>query len=295
MTGVRSSKTNDRISAAPSFFSSKKWIKLIPKTTGNRKRDCAWGCAWGIDTTWENLQIEKHKSGRRSFRSPNWFVLFDQQIFSGGVYPPSATSHTISFSISNSFWYYIVGWLNSRGVSYSGGTALWSWWSSLFQKAEVVRRCCTWSWTCLAALDDFDVVCVQKWTKLSHGALVQLLSLILGLSSAWWRIGSRRNIRLCCLSMQSSSLPPTLDALSMHVRRANYQAVIWRRALHPGSSLPGPHGYGWLCKPESGDDPASHSSVEIQWMTRPAAPQALLDLVECGCTSGCSTQRCRCR
>ena len=84
---------------------SKKWIKLIPKTIGNRKRDCAWGCAWGINTTWENLQIEKHKSGRRSFRSPIWFVLLDLQIFSGGVYSPSATSRTISFSISNSFWY----------------------------------------------------------------------------------------------------------------------------------------------------------------------------------------------
>ena len=45
---------------------SKKWIKLIPKTIGNRKRDCAWGCAWGINTTWENLQIEKHKSVRRT-------------------------------------------------------------------------------------------------------------------------------------------------------------------------------------------------------------------------------------
>ena len=45
---------------------SKKWIKLIPKTIGNRKRDCAWGCAGGINTTWENLQIEKHKSGRRT-------------------------------------------------------------------------------------------------------------------------------------------------------------------------------------------------------------------------------------
>ena len=38
-----------------------------------------------------------HKSGRRSFRSPDWFVLFDLKIFSGGVYPPSATSRTISF------------------------------------------------------------------------------------------------------------------------------------------------------------------------------------------------------
>ena len=80
-------------------------IILIPKTIGNRKRDCAWGCAWGINTTWENLQIEKHKSVRWAERTPSWFVLFDLQIFSGGVYSPSATSRTISFSISNSFWY----------------------------------------------------------------------------------------------------------------------------------------------------------------------------------------------
>ena len=83
----------------------RRYLLLIPKTIGNRKRDCAWGCAWGINTTWVNLQIEKHKSGRRPFRSPNWFVLFDLQVFSGGVYSPSATSRTISFSISNSFWY----------------------------------------------------------------------------------------------------------------------------------------------------------------------------------------------
>ena len=55
---------------------------------------------------YQRKQIAKHKSGRRTFRSPNWFVLCDLQIFSGGVYPPSATSRTISFSISNSFWYY---------------------------------------------------------------------------------------------------------------------------------------------------------------------------------------------
>ena len=105
--GIEAAKQTMEFPAAPFFLVeiSKKWIKLIPKTIGNRKGDCAWGCAWGINTTWENLQIEKHKSGRRSFRSPNWFVLFDLQIFSGGIYSPSATSRTISFSISNSFWY----------------------------------------------------------------------------------------------------------------------------------------------------------------------------------------------
>ena len=107
-SGSKQQSTRSNFRLHRSSFSSKKskkWIKLIPKTIGNRKRDCAWGCAWGINTTWENLQIEKHKSGRHSLRSPNWFVLFDLQIFSSGVYSPSATSRTISFSISNSFWY----------------------------------------------------------------------------------------------------------------------------------------------------------------------------------------------
>ena len=37
-------KTNDQILPSPIlFFPSKNWIKLIPKTIGNRKRDCAWG------------------------------------------------------------------------------------------------------------------------------------------------------------------------------------------------------------------------------------------------------------
>ena len=46
--GNEAPKQTIEFPAAPSFFSSKKWIKLIPKTIRNRKRDCAWGCARGI-------------------------------------------------------------------------------------------------------------------------------------------------------------------------------------------------------------------------------------------------------
>ena len=96
----------------PSSLTSKKWINLIPKTIGKWKRDCAWGCARGIDTTWENLQIEKHKSGRRSLRSRNWFVLFDLQIFLRRCLSPERNLTHNLFSISNSFWYqwYISSW-----------------------------------------------------------------------------------------------------------------------------------------------------------------------------------------
>ena len=34
----------------------------LAKTIENRKRDCAWGCARGINTTWENLQIAKQRA-----------------------------------------------------------------------------------------------------------------------------------------------------------------------------------------------------------------------------------------
>ena len=43
-TSDRKLKTNDQILPSPIlFFPSKNWVKLIPKTIGNRKRDCAWG------------------------------------------------------------------------------------------------------------------------------------------------------------------------------------------------------------------------------------------------------------
>ena len=43
-TSDRKPKTIDQILPSPIlFFPSKNWIKLIPKTIGNRKRDCAWG------------------------------------------------------------------------------------------------------------------------------------------------------------------------------------------------------------------------------------------------------------
>ena len=118
-----------------------------------------------------------------------------------------------------------LAWCELPG-SVVSGTALWSWWSSLFQTGEVVCRCCTWSWTCLAALDAFDVICVQKWTKLSHSAPVQLLSLILGLSSAWWRIGSR--------SLGTSGF--VVSPCNLQVFRQHSTLYIYAR---PACQLPG--------------------------------------------------------
>ena len=84
-------------SAEPSFFSLKKWIKLIPKTIGNRKKRLCVRFHSGDKYHLRKSSDRKAQIRNRSFRSPDWFVLFDLQIFSGGVYPPSTTSRTISF------------------------------------------------------------------------------------------------------------------------------------------------------------------------------------------------------
>ena len=82
---------------------SKKWIKLIPKTIGNRKRDCAWGCAWGINTTWDRkAQIREAFVPLTglicAFRSAGFRIL------RWCLFPKRNLTHNL-FSISNSFWY----------------------------------------------------------------------------------------------------------------------------------------------------------------------------------------------
>ena len=85
-------------SGTPTLLGNPKTLR-IPNTIGIEiEIVLEVNCARGINTTWENLQIEKHKSIRRLFRSPDWFVLFDLQIFSGGVLPPEHNlTHNLFF------------------------------------------------------------------------------------------------------------------------------------------------------------------------------------------------------
>jgi hypothetical protein len=81
------------------------------------------------------------------------------------------------------------------------------------------------------------------------------------------------------------SLPPTQDALSFHIKRANYQAYIWKQALVADPQLPTADGQGW--KLEEGKLKPVLVSLE-------AIPKACKELVSCSCKSGCQTNRCGC-
>lgn len=82
------------------------------------------------------------------------------------------------------------------------------------------------------------------------------------------------------------ALPPNSDSLIHHIKRSNFQASSWNRSLSQLMHLPSAVDYGW--------ELASDDHLQILWMTRPSAPESLLEFVQCKCKTGCATKRCSC-
>ena len=83
------------------------------------------------------------------------------------------------------------------------------------------------------------------------------------------------------------SIPPTADALMLHVKRAVFQgAFVWGQVLTPFQILPSPSNLGWqkidnIWKP--------------LWTLNPIASKVCQELIKCGCNpeNSCK-QRCKC-
>ena len=81
-------------------------------------------------------------------------------------------------------------------------------------------------------------------------------------------------------------LPPTKDELLQHVKRANYQSFIWKRALHANPDITSPVGDGWSL---SGD------VLEVVWMESLPAPESVLELITCDCRRLKCNASCQCK
>lgn len=87
---------------------------------------------------------------------------------------------------------------------------------------------------------------------------------------------------------QLESLPPTKDALQLHIRRAHFQTFVWRNSLVAQPNLPSPLLSGWKTE----DD----RLVPIL-MGQDGVPANYLQLTTCGCTEAgqqCRRRQCMC-
>ena len=77
------------------------------------------------------------------------------------------------------------------------------------------------------------------------------------------------------------NLPPTPSSTIYHSYRAYYQVMVWM-----GIGGLNPTEWGWRCE----------NSRLIPSMTDvPPAPDSLLKMIHCNCTTGCETARCTCK
>ena len=86
---------------------------------------------------------------------------------------------------------------------------------------------------------------------------------------------------------EGESLPPTLSSLIPHIQRAHYITMIWKKAGVSHPCLPSPANYGWNF------DAATCHFSPVRCLN-PPAPEAFLNLVKCGCKSGCKG-KCSCQ
>ncbi|KAL8592266.1 hypothetical protein ACOMHN_036900 [Nucella lapillus] len=81
-------------------------------------------------------------------------------------------------------------------------------------------------------------------------------------------------------------LPPTKNALSHHIRRAHFQAKVWRQAHLQHPVLPPTATMGWTREAET--------LVSVLMSLAPI-PESCLELISCSCTTRCMTARCKCK
>ena len=68
-----------------------------------------------------------------------------------------------------------------------------------------------------------------------------------------------------------SLLPPCLTSLSEHMKRANYQALIWQKADEQYPDIPSPEGHGW-CK--------DNDNLKFHWCSGSLMPQELIYVLD---------------
>ena len=87
---------------------------------------------------------------------------------------------------------------------------------------------------------------------------------------------------------EGQKLPPTSAALRQAILHAHYQAIIWNQDATPCPNIPAQEGFGWT------EESDQNCLVPIPTLL-PPAPQAIIQLVKCGCKRSKCANTCTCR
>ena len=99
-------------------------------------------------------------------------------------------------------------------------------------------------------------------------------------------VDDARYFLFCQRNLKSEDLPPTSECLSHHIKRANFQAFVWNRALVTLQNIPSPDEHGWKLK---------NGKLFPVLMTRSPAPEGMTELTTCRCTTSECKRSCSCR
>ncbi|KAK3926365.1 Centromere-associated protein E [Frankliniella fusca] len=143
----------------------------------------------------------------------------------------------------------------------------------------------------MLALEAYPV-CLDAFVALSNGNLEEafpvLQNFVIKLyspSRMYENLVACRRALFTKYSRQIDDLPPTIDSLLQHTRRAALQAQIWRQAFQTKQILPLATDWGWT--QENG------KWVPV-WRTIPVAAESCNAFVRCKCKLACSGN-CSCR
>lgn len=87
-----------------------------------------------------------------------------------------------------------------------------------------------------------------------------------------------------------AALPPTTEAFLENVKRAHFQAILWRTLVHTPPEL-SPEAFGWK------KDPCNKALIPISVPENvKVAPDYILQMIRCGCKSKspCNSKKCSC-
>jgi hypothetical protein len=96
----------------------------------------------------------------------------------------------------------------------------------------------------------------------------------------------KARVKLFSKCLCQELLPPTTDAVQLHIQRANYETMVWIQADICTQLLLRVSASGWTI---SGD-----ALIPVM-MRLPPVPEACLEITSCGCCKGCAIRCCRCQ